>query len=378
MSSSTTITPPFRFSLLVASLRPLDPPTSVYRGSLPKALNLPFLATLNLKTIVSVTPKAVDVYEDEARALLEEKEAAAEKLGSPRKRRKASEVSFRDWATSEGINVIHVKVGSGKPKDGHIPFDPATVKAVLELMITRENLPMYIHDLDGSDVISIMGAALRKLQGWSEPAYTAEMSRFLRAPPPASEHRTFLLRLFSHTPHASDDHTVSLHIPPPSLRAPWLWHSGMPILSNPSKKNNTNSSSNGLSDRDSVLHATMRCRIAKDPDQVGDIGSNGSGNNVDERVLGRLGRSEASRLDVEGHRSLGSAQNPASGGLDALSRNSSAVGLKGDVRKESAPRIGVEEKEDEAEESEEEEDEDDDDEDILPISRMIDALDLGV
>lgn len=37
---------------------------------------------------------------------------------------------------------------------------------------------MYIHDLDGSDVLSIMGAALRKLQGWPEQAYAAEMSRF--------------------------------------------------------------------------------------------------------------------------------------------------------------------------------------------------------
>lgn len=39
-----------------------------------------------------------------------------------------------------------------------------------------------MHDLDGSDVLSIMGAALRKLQGWSEKAWLAEMSRCASRP----------------------------------------------------------------------------------------------------------------------------------------------------------------------------------------------------
>lgn len=46
-------------------------------------------------------------------------------------------------------------------------------------MVARENLPMYVHDLDGSDAVSIMGAALRKLQGWSPSSYAAEMSRYV-------------------------------------------------------------------------------------------------------------------------------------------------------------------------------------------------------
>ncbi|KAL8278231.1 hypothetical protein RQP46_009404 [Phenoliferia psychrophenolica] len=136
--SSATLTPPFRFALLAASIRPSDPPASVYRGSLPKHHNLAFLATLNLKTIVSVTPKPIDVYEVEAAALLDEKERAAEVEGRPSKRRRAtSEVDFNDWAAREGISVIHVKVGAGKPKDGHIPFDTATVKTVLEVSLLR-------------------------------------------------------------------------------------------------------------------------------------------------------------------------------------------------------------------------------------------------
>lgn len=135
--SDACLTPPFRFALLAASIRPSDPPASLYRGSLPKHHNLAFLASLGLKTIVSVTPKPVDVYEADVRAKLAEKELEEDRVageGGPRKRRRRpSEVDFMNWATHEGIRVIHVKVGSGKPKDGHIPFDTATVKTVLEI-----------------------------------------------------------------------------------------------------------------------------------------------------------------------------------------------------------------------------------------------------
>lgn len=47
----------------------------------------------------------------------------------------------------------------------------------LQLLVAKENYPILMHDLDGSDVLSIMSAALRKLQGWSEKAWLEEMSR---------------------------------------------------------------------------------------------------------------------------------------------------------------------------------------------------------
>ena len=46
-----------------------------------------------------------------------------------------------------------------------------------QFMIARENLPCYVHDLDGSDVLAMIAASLRKLQGWSEKAWSEEMAR---------------------------------------------------------------------------------------------------------------------------------------------------------------------------------------------------------
>ena len=100
--------------------------------------------------------------------------------------------------------MVTVKVG--KAKDGAIPFGTAQVKETVEVsrpkpsdgsgavaeeaeaeaeadgwpeqvLVDQSNYPVYIHDLDGSDVLAIMCAALRKLQGWSEQAWTTEMSR---------------------------------------------------------------------------------------------------------------------------------------------------------------------------------------------------------
>lgn len=124
------ISPPLHFALLAASLRLSDPETSLYRGSLPKPHNLTFLSTLHLRTIVSVTPKPIAAYEAEATVLLDAKDA----LGAKRRRTRTNGAeSVSAWATREGVWVIHVRVGAGKAKDGHIPFDAATVKVVLEV-----------------------------------------------------------------------------------------------------------------------------------------------------------------------------------------------------------------------------------------------------
>lgn len=55
--------------------------------------------------------------------------------------------------------------------------------------------------------------------------------RFLKQPPPESEHLTFLRRLLSSPPHPStpaDEAGLSIHIPPPPQRIPWLWPLGRP------------------------------------------------------------------------------------------------------------------------------------------------------
>lgn len=46
-----------------------------------------------------------------------------------------------------------------------------------QMLIRKEHLPIYMHDLDGSDSLALMVACLRKLQGWNEAAWVEEMSR---------------------------------------------------------------------------------------------------------------------------------------------------------------------------------------------------------
>ncbi|KAM0750424.1 hypothetical protein T439DRAFT_381112 [Meredithblackwellia eburnea MCA 4105] len=422
MSGVDPLVPPLRFGLLTASISPDDKPTSLYRGALPKPYNLPFLSTLQLKTVVSVTPKSMEVYEADIKSKLEEKEKEESQSTSvvgKRKRRKSEEVDFTQWSVASGVKVVHVKVGSGKAKDGHIPFDISTVKKVLELMIDRDNLPMYIHDLDGSDVLSMMAAALRKLQGWPEQVYSAEMSRYLRAPPPASEHITFLSRLFAPVPHSSDDGSLFIQVPPPSRRAPWLWPSGMPTgPAPPQKKGNAgaSSSSNGaqgspVPEREFASHPFMRCKVARDPIIAPTSGEELASSvsmaaTVSSNTAGtgdvHIGRGELARKDSDGQKTLrgesvGSNTTRTSGTatpkfLEASSRSSSFSQGKGvsyadavledpaSARGSGASTpIAVEEPTGDAEDEDEEDEEDDDDEDqVVPVSQMIDALDLGL
>lgn len=131
------LVPPFRFALLAASPYPPTSSSSststststsaLYRGSLPLPHHVPFLSSLNLKTIISLTPKPLTIYEEE-------------RIASPLKRRKidiekgeVEEELVSIWCKRRGINIIHIK--SDKSKDGSIPFNPTTVKKVLEVRL---------------------------------------------------------------------------------------------------------------------------------------------------------------------------------------------------------------------------------------------------
>ncbi|KAH0536814.1 hypothetical protein FGG08_006347 [Glutinoglossum americanum] len=150
-----TIIPPLRF----ATVEPY-----VYRGSYPRPLNFPFLESLELKVILSLTPEPLD-----------------EKL--------------KQWADSQGIRQIHIKPEKGQKKSA--PLQPAQAKAVLEIALNQENTPIYIHCLNGAgssnklmgcrygrelipvaEVTSLAICALRKHQRWTHPTIFAEMLRF--------------------------------------------------------------------------------------------------------------------------------------------------------------------------------------------------------
>ncbi len=121
----------------------------------------------------------------------------------------SAEESVGNWIQRNQLTVVTIKVG--KAKDGAIPFGTSGVKETLEvsesgdwvglrtvadsrarstqLLVDQANYPIYIHDLDGSDVLAMMCAALRKLQGWSEPAWTTEMSRSVQSRDPLQHRR---------------------------------------------------------------------------------------------------------------------------------------------------------------------------------------------
>ncbi|WFD19771.1 hypothetical protein MCAP1_002007 [Malassezia caprae] len=122
----------------------------LYRGAYPKHRNLPFLETLHLRTIVSLTPKPID-----------------------------SDPAVASWARAQnggaGVHIIHVRTEKPKEETGGLTSEGAA-RALMEVL-NRENLPLYVHCLDGVEVTSTLVACLRKIQGWSSAALCEELTR---------------------------------------------------------------------------------------------------------------------------------------------------------------------------------------------------------
>lgn len=122
----------------------------VYRGAYPKSRNFRFLETLHLRTIVSLTPKPID-----------------------------DDAEFSAWAHSQnrelGIRVVHIRTEKPKEETGGLTREGAA-RAIMEVL-NRENLPLYVHCLDGIEVTSTLIACLRKIQGWTDAAIRSELAR---------------------------------------------------------------------------------------------------------------------------------------------------------------------------------------------------------
>lgn len=122
----------------------------LYRGAYPKQRNLRFLETLHLRTIVSLTPKPID-----------------------------DDPVLAQWAKTQngevGIAMVHIRTEKPKEETGGLTREGAA-RALMEVL-NRENLPLYVHCLDGVEVTSTLIACLRKIQGWSDVAIEAELAR---------------------------------------------------------------------------------------------------------------------------------------------------------------------------------------------------------
>ncbi|KAK5580566.1 hypothetical protein RB653_000586 [Dictyostelium firmibasis] len=177
--SSDPLIPPFRFAIVEEGL---------LRGSYPTDRNFRFLKRLKLKTIVSLTPKP------------------------PTK-------SFYTFCERYNTTTKHFTVS--KFKDD-VTLSAAQVAQLLEMMIEPNNLPMYIHCLDGANVTGTIFMCLRKLQNWNLSSIFQEFTRFTRGGTIASSEAEFV-----ETFKAEID--VSPQIPP------WLWQ-GIRMIKHPTLK----------------------------------------------------------------------------------------------------------------------------------------------
>lgn len=135
--------PPLRFNTIEPDL---------YRGAYPREVSFPFLNTLQLKTIISLTPNPITVESD------------------------PNLVAF---AELNNIRLVHLECApAGKGKKRGVPIDYSTVFQALQYMIHQSQGPIYIHCLNGGQVVSMVVACLRKVQFWSSISIFNEFINF--------------------------------------------------------------------------------------------------------------------------------------------------------------------------------------------------------
>jgi tyrosine-protein phosphatase OCA6 len=133
--SAPALIPPFRFSTVQHQL---------YRGSYPTLKNFRFLRRLQLNTIISVIPETPTS-------------------------------DLMEFCAAENITIHHFY--AEKFTSDNVTVSPSMVSQILQIFIKQENLPAYIHCLDGANVTGIIIMILRKLQNWTKVATVSEFCR---------------------------------------------------------------------------------------------------------------------------------------------------------------------------------------------------------
>lgn len=138
MCTPPPLVPPLRFSQVEEG---------VYRGAYPSLVNHRFLAHLRLRTVVSLLP----------------------------------EVPTPDllwWCEQHGVASHAVVVLPFKKDEVTLSHEQAA--ELLQLLVTPERQPVYVHCLDGVTVTGTLIMCLRKLQRWAMPPIVSEYTRFDR------------------------------------------------------------------------------------------------------------------------------------------------------------------------------------------------------
>lgn len=131
---------PFRYTIVEDGL---------FRGAYPTRKNLRFLKRLKLKTIISVIP------------------------GVPNE-------DLVEFCKQENINNIHYTVPKFSEDDAKVTILASTVGDILQMMIDKQNLPLFVHCVDGAHTTGTIIMCLRKLQNWSLSVIFNEFIRFTR------------------------------------------------------------------------------------------------------------------------------------------------------------------------------------------------------
>ncbi|KAJ3069943.1 hypothetical protein HDU98_007016 [Podochytrium sp. JEL0797] len=169
--------PPFRYGLVASSAPPPGGNSAttelLARGAYPLANNTRFLSRLRIKTIVSLTPEAprfhtppqtpAGIPDDSADAIVPECDPID---------------PVRRWVKENNIATIHVRVDA-PTDDNEIPLSFKQASNILALITNKENMPVYVHCLNGGVVTGLICALLRKLMCWSPKSAIAEYARFL-------------------------------------------------------------------------------------------------------------------------------------------------------------------------------------------------------
>ncbi|QLG71099.1 hypothetical protein HG535_0B01370 [Zygotorulaspora mrakii] len=117
-----------------------------YRGSYPREINFPFLRTLNLKYILSLTPDPLD-----------------------------KDLGISKFCTENGIKMIHIECSKEtkdktkpkvKRKKKTVPIEYGVLHECIKFLIDGRNYPCYMHCMNGELVTSLVVACLRKFSYW--------------------------------------------------------------------------------------------------------------------------------------------------------------------------------------------------------------------
>ena len=178
MALQRQLIPPFRYAIVEDAF---------FRGAYPTIKNFRFLRRLHLKTLVSLTPEA-----------------------HPNR-------DMREFCHHEGITVHNFFVD--KFQDG-VTLTNAKVIQVLQIIIRPENLPVYLHCLDGTHVTGVVVMCFRKLQSWNLSTSTAEFCQFEKDGEISREESQFV-----------ESFRGEIEVPP--VIPKWLWQ-GIRTVKHPS------------------------------------------------------------------------------------------------------------------------------------------------